>query len=560
MNDNKVARVLNRIFHAGFFASFFVTLYYILNSPYAKNYKTLAMVNGEEELIKITIGPLIEAAIYIGAVLMPIVFGLLYCFSYRYHRKIGKLSDKDPEKLFRLILFITAGVLLLIQLYCGYILRINPRSDLLYIHRYAVTYGETGSFERVREMIATRELNYLARYPNNFTIFLMVALMYRLSYLLTGSVSVMFPTVFNTLAINISIIFAVLTARHIMGRRKALFVLFITVMFATYYAYTPFYYTDSLSMPFAVIGLYLFVLGVKNGSGGFKSYIQLAAAGMVIFIGFKVKGSVAVILPVGIVYSLLKFRFKEFVCIALALFIGFGSFFVMYNVGYDSVGLVSEEFRDEYEFPYTHWVMMGLKGKGGYNLEDSEFTQSFKGKDNKREANIEEIKARVSEYIENHQLIEHLFKKAAWMWSDGTYYVGTHIFNCVERCWLHEFFLRDGKYYEEFFLYANAYQIMMIGLMLISMIKAFIKPRIDLMVMIRGCVFAVFVFLLIWEGRSRYLFNFTPLYIIMAADGLFFVTDSIRAAINKRKLNAPKHAAVKADDEAVQSIGAAAEV
>ena len=80
------------------------------------------------------------------------------------------------------------------------------------------------------------------------------------------------------------------------------------------------------------------------------------------------------------------------VCARCRAVIGFGSFFVAFKVGYDAVGLVSEEQAERLEYPYTHWVMMGLKGRGGYNKADSVFTSNIDGKENKKEENIKVIK------------------------------------------------------------------------------------------------------------------------------------------------------------------------
>ena len=79
----------------------------------------------------------------------------------------------------------------------------------------------------------------------------------------------------------------------------------------------------------------------------------------------------------------------------------------------------------------------------------------------------------------------------------------------------------------------------MILMMAISAIRTIFKPSINETVLFRGVVFAIFVFLLIWETRSRYLYNFTPAFILLAVDGLDSVKDAIDIA--RKKLSGRKN-------------------
>ena len=38
---------------------------------------------------------------------------------------------------------------------------------------------------------------------------------------------------------------------------------------------------------------------------------------------------------------------------------------------------IGPELKDQYQFPYAHWVMMMLNDSGGYNQEDVDYTESF---------------------------------------------------------------------------------------------------------------------------------------------------------------------------------------
>ena len=538
MNSNKAATVLNRIFHICFFACMAITVVGSLVFGYTKRVTSVNEA-GKTVTVDVRYGAFVHMLIYGLAILLLALFCALYYLSNKdihFLRASGKLSE---EMKFRLITFGGIVLILLLQLYFGAELKIYPRTDLLQVVDGATGFAKTANFDAVRNDIATGNNNYMARYPNNFMIMFMLALLYRVTYLILGYIPMYLSVVLNVIAINLSLLFTVLIAKQMWGRRKAVFTLCLLFIFAPFYVYVPFYYTDSLSMPFGILGIYLFILGLKSTKDHrVRKYVLLAMSGALLFIGFKVKGSIGVIFAAAIIYSLLKCKLKEFACVALALILGFGSFALMFKAGYNAVGLVTAEQAEMYEYPMTHWIMMGLKGRGGYNMADSEYTSSFYSKEEKMDANLKVIEKRIKNLVKNHRLTYHFIFKAVWMWSDGTYFIPGHITDYVHRSWLHDFVLRDGENYYMLYGYSNAFQFFLLLMMALSLFKGVIKPKIDFMVLIKGSVFALFLFLLIWEGRSRYLFNMTPLYILMAVDGISYLTEllsKLKAKIKRRK-------------------------
>ena len=538
MNDNKAARVLNRIFQICFFICMAVTFVGVFVYGYVKESRMVTGDDGVSRYVRTYYSTAAHWLIYLAAIVMLLLFCGMYRLSRRDYRLLSPSAKMSAEKKYRIILFGWSGFMLVVMLIVAALLKINPSTDLKVVDGFAASFAETGSFQSVRDLISSGENNYMARYPNNFGILMILSALYRVAYLVFGYIPRYLPAAVNACAIAVSLILTALIARQIWGRRRAVYLMLLLSLFAPFYAYTPFYYTDSLSMPFGMLGIYLYVLALNaDPDRRVKKYALLVIAGAVIFIGFKVKGSLIVLIAAAVIYSLLKHRMKEFACVALALVLGFGSFFAAHKVAYKAIGLVTEEQADRYEYPYTHWLMMGLKGRGGYNDRDSQFTSSFDGKANKQAENIRMIKLRLKTYLENHKLTEHFIVKSSWMWGDGTYFVPGHIKDYVRRCFLHEFVLRDGKYHYLFYGYCNAYQLVLLLMMLFSLLKGIIRPKIDYTVFLKAIIFAIFVFLLLWEGRSRYLFNLTPVFIMVAADGIAFtveLTDKLKNKIKKK--------------------------
>lgn len=383
-----------------------------------------------------------------------------------------EFNDKNTKK----VIFIGCGILLIVEILFALLTDFEPVADLHNIKRYAMYFSTHGNFNLIEQDYA-HDYQYLVRYPNNMALLLIVSLVGRLNYLIFGHYVDFAPVVVNIFAINISIMLTAFTAKRLFGNKKALFVLAFCALFLPYLTYLPYYYSDSMSMPFLIGAVYLIVsaLQVDNRK---SMYAKLCAAGALIFLGYKVKGSLIILFAVGLLLLFLKFKFKKAVC-----------------------------------------LMMGLKGLGKYDEHDDYYTRSFPSKKEKQDANIKVIKERIKDY-KFSGLYEHMIEKAVWTWQDGTYYISYHNRKPKNDNILMDFLHIDGKYNKAFQNYSSALQLFILLMICISALKTLIKPKVDEMLLIKGVVFAAFLFFLLWETRSRYLFDMTPLFILLTVDGL----------------------------------------
>lgn len=517
MNSNKLSAILNRIFHIAFFILFGIVFVGIILTGYENN--------------KIGYSATERTYVVIFFIVLLLIFSAVYILLQKYNnhsnlRSKPKISDKQVI----IFIFASVGVLLVLQLLSGYFLQMNPVTDMQYIEKYSRDFGATGNFDLIQKDCENGSV-YLIRYPNNLALVFLLSAVYRICTLIFGYVPSLVPVFINAFAINVSVLLTVFTARKIFGNRKAIFVLLLCFLFAPFYTYVPYYYTDSLSMPFCIGAIYLFVVAVKSEKK-IQKYVLFAVSGVLVFLGYKLKGSLIILLAAVLIYIFLKMNIKQVICIALAVIAGFGSIGAIYTAAFNSLDIVTEEQSDRYEYPYTHWIMMGLKGLGHYNLKDSNYTNSFETKAEKQEANIKEIKNRIENFGADG-LTEHIFNKAVWTWEDGTYYISHHIEDCKRENILHSFVLTEGENHLYFFIYSNGFQLLLIFLILMSILKGCIKPDVNILTLFKGIIFAAFIFFLIWETRSRYLYNFTPLFILVAVDGLDFITSGL-TGIKKR--------------------------
>lgn len=515
MNGKKLATVLNRIFNIIFLISFGCMFFVIIFMGYSnKNNKY-----DEKER------PLIVLAF----LLLLVIFTAVYIFIQKYKNnakyKIIKPDQNLTDKNVKIIIFTVAGIMLVIQLIVGYLLQMEPVTDLEKLNKYALDFARKGNFDLIQKEYYQDHYEYLIRYPNNFAAVFFLSFLYRLAYLNYGYVPMFIPIVVNAAAINVSVLLTVFIARKVFGNRKALMVLILSFLFAPYYTYVSFYYTDSLSMPFCIGMVYLFICAIKS-ENRIKKYIMLAICGLLVFCGYKLKGSVILLLAVAVIFLILKFKVKKTACLLLALIAGFGLVNTIYTAAFDNSGIITKEQSERCEYPLTHWVMMGLKNNGSYNKDDDAFTRHISGKEAKQEANLAEIKNRINDYG-LIGLAKHIAYKSVWTWEDGTYYVSHHIEKPVRKNFLHSIVIDKNKYQPFFFVYSSGFQLFLIFMICMSVLKGCIKPEINIQTFLRGIVFAVFVFFIIWETRSRYLYNFTPIFILLAVDGLDYFTEKI---------------------------------
>lgn len=449
---------------------------------------------------------------------------ILFCIG-GYIYKYDKLpSSKQVNIVFAILL----TVMIILQVIIGYNLVCTPLTDWKTIDIMSRNFAETGSFDNIYSGLPEGRYGYMARYPNNNGSLIMLSFYNRLVYLIFGYVPLYAPVALNTLCITVAVIFTFLIAKKIFNPMGTLITSVFCFMFLPYYTYTAYYYSDSLSIPFVPIAVYFIILGAKAANNKLnKRIICLIIAAVSISFGYTIKGSILVILAGAIVYIALENKFKQALISILCIVLAFGVTTVGIKTLSSSMHFTSKEELYEEQYPINHWIMMGLKGDGGFNQEDTTFTRQAGNYDEKKSAINKEIANRLNE-MGFDGMVDHLSTKLAYTWGDGTYFISNHL-NIYENDGitlkteynpLFEFVLQDGKYYEEFSVYSNTQQMIMLIFMLLSAYYSIRRKKITSMTLIQGIVFGVALFFMVWETRSRYIFNFTPMFILLASGGI----------------------------------------
>ena len=184
--------------------------------------------------------------------------------------------------------------------------------------------------------------------------------------------------------------------------------------------------------------------------------------------------------------------------------------------------------NDYGQIPYTHWKMMGVEDKdadnserntyGGYNVHDYDKTESFATVKDAQKYNIKEYMKRVNK-MGFVGYAEFLTKKSVNIWADGYYFsnVKLGISPINNNTILRKFLLQDSttKYFGIYFTQGVNFSFL-IALIIGAVLK--VKDKCEEVDSVRLAIIGIMIFLLFWEGRSRYLVNYIPIFIFIIVE------------------------------------------
>ena len=464
------------------------------------------------------------------------IIGIIFIY-----KKICKANIKNK----RLVVGIIFGITIILQLLFSYFFMVIPSWDFGYVYNLATNFDMNIS-SKIEDW-------YLYQYPNNIAITVLLTIIFDIFRFIHIEAYTIIGIILNIFFIDISIFFLYKSVKEIFGYNKAIFALILMCLMTPIYTYAPIFYTVTLTMVYPILLLYLFILINKKANKDklfSKTNILLALlAGTVLFIGMQIKITVSIIFIAMILVEILYVRYKEIFKIGTIVIISLILFILVKNKYLSNIRDKNIEYK--LEFPYTHWIMMGINYKnevmiGGYSGEDNGFTDSISGgKDVRKAENVKIIKERLSNLIRNHDLVRFEISKMVFTWGDGTYYAPEKLRKYPVRKGIqHEFILAKGKYSYIYMYYAEIQHLGILIFMVISSILNYkvkknfendLKEKINIIA--NMSIFGLLIFLIIWEARSRYIVNFIPIMLLAQFYGIDKFYDYI---LIKRKRSLPE--------------------
>ena len=389
----------------------------------------------------------------------------------------------------------------------AFAVRVEPAWDFGRVYHGALEITTSGAI-RI-------DWQYFLESNNNFFLALVLAPVF-----IAGSIPGLSPLasgiLLNLAAIDFSVLLLWTTARRRWGAKWALAAALACFACAGLWLYGPIFYTDTLSMPFVSLGLYL----AQRWSEGKRSPWLAAAMGLAAFLAFRLKPTAFFLyLALALLWLLRRGGALKAVAAGLAVFavcMAGWQVWLGHNPVLDTGAI------EEYRLPPLHYVMMGLKNPGGYDESDHLASQALPDAAARTAHAREEILRRLADYGPLG-FLDHLRQKLAYTWADGSWY-GSHKLGIdpIAPGALQQWVADTGEHWPVFQCLVNAQQLLIcLGLAACAVWQARRGEQGDsLLWAALVTLLGAGLFLLVWETRSRYLVGLLPLILTVSARGL----------------------------------------
>lgn len=362
--------------------------------------------------------------------------------------------------------------------------------------------------------------DYFLIYPNNIPVLVYITLFLKFIALFGVEAATLKANycciILASLSIAVSIAAGMKSASYIAGNKGRLAFILMSFLFFPYYMNTSIFYTDVLSMPFVSLAVMFYIKPAKK-----SRILKFIAVSLFLSAAYLIKGSAVIIVLAMIIHMIFK-NIKN-IRFAAALLAGFMVFNVSWNICQSNLKWIDYTQSEEYEFPVTHWIMMSLnpKGDGGYDISDYNYTASFPSKEEKNEADKKEISKRLASFDSIGDFISFEIKKSAVTWDDGQFIQNVHKYDGIYmENKIYEWILTSGKYYPLYYTYVTVYIVVIYSLSAAGALKSMKKKDRGYGSFLRLAMFGTILFFMMWESKSRYLFNMAPVFMLAALPGM----------------------------------------
>ncbi len=470
------------------------------------------------------------------------IFGILILFfAFSAVKQIIWNKDKKNLKRAALILF---SFYFLFQLVYLFTMQVGLRYDALKTLDEAVSVCGTGAVSD------THLDGYFARYTNNYPIlFLTIALLnlfrmlgiagahYKNAVLLLG--------LFNIVMIDTGIFFGWKLAGKIKGEKAAFLFLLFSFCNPVFLIWTPFYYTNTVSMGLMMAGLYgvYRLFGEENRHlGGWKECLAAFVYAMVLWAGCRIRATVFITVIAAAAYFLLREGRKKNQAVinsnkkqlpVLKFFFLFsGVLLAVFSEKRMEEKYIPFDTRDT-AFPAVHWVAMGAGGQGVYNIVDEYYTMSFETKEEKITADVELLKERTGQ-LGAMGCVRLMLDKLRLTWAEGS---GGYLSELgVSRNYLpvHKYVL--GSKSDFLGAYGAVFYSFSLALTAVSTILCIWKKKINFLYAVSLNLLGGFLFHMLWEAGTIYSIGFMTLLPLSVIEGFVYIEEIASVSMmNKRK-------------------------
>lgn len=379
---------------------------------------------------------------------------------------------------------------------------------------------------------------YFSVYPNN----LFLLMVYRVLWRIVNLVGVefwFFLALVNIVAVNVALVTTVVFIRRKLGLRSAALSLFMGILLFGLSPWIVVLYSDTFVLPFVAGTLLLYDFCAKAQTAR-NQVIFAALMGISIVVGTLIKPT-AIIVLIAIALAIFVKGLREprllcskqnllrtttFLLVSICTFTLFQAY-----IGRQKFITVLPDMST----PMAHYLMMGLRevhgadGKilyyGAWNEEDVVQTHSLPTTKEKTSVSLQHTLER----WKNRGFagtMKYYFDKLRWFTADGTFNWGGEagenfmVYARTKDTPFATFVYANSPYYSVFSNWMQAVWVFVWILVLACahLGKKYRSPEELLILQI--AIVGILLFVTLFEGRSRYLFLYTPFFVMAATYGI----------------------------------------
>lgn len=427
-----------------------------------------------------------------------------------------KFSEKISEKWFLWILLVVNVLALLIGRYWIINSHSLPYYDQAYIYEIAEQFSE-GDYSAM-----TPYGGYVGKYPHQLGIITFI----RIFSWLTGSFDWKNFQVFNLYMLPVMITSGYFIVKELTCGKKGARILYLIGMFLCFpmYVYVPYVYGEISSTALVFAAVWVLLSGFRK----FQWY-KPVLVGALLALAIQLRKNtliclIAIILVV-LIHTILNKKYK-----CIAFLVAVVVFPLVTQAGIDAL-YKPHKVQEEYGVPSSLHIAMGLNdisemGPGwydGFNVD----TYIYEA-----QADVERSKEIAK---------EHIKERLTYMWNNKAYAANFYKTKCLSQ-WNDPLYLSlkmssggvtesEGLVYDIYFgdarnavlAYSNVYQLIIYLLVFIVCLLGVLERKENYDVsfyILLIAVFGGFLFSLLWEAKSRYIFPYFMFMIPYAAIGL----------------------------------------
>lgn len=386
--------------------------------------------------------------------------------------------------------------------------------------------------------------SYFASYPNNITLLMLWAYFFKILIQVFGYYDYLFAAIMlGAVLINLALFVVYRISARWWGRKCGLLTVICGVPLLCFAPWLTTPYSDTIGIVFPIVALDLFDISTRT-TKRIPRYALAILAGVCTGVGAMIKPTaVIVLIAIGLGW-LLCIRTKQTICVVGALVLCMTLSCVVVAKAISLVGTevmertgVSAEYVEQVRFPMTHFLMMGMQKQtspflenryqyGKWYADDVNLTFAQVGQQAKIKANFEKIGERLQTFgVLGYS--KFLFDKARWVLGDGTMYFGGEI-DIIPTCFqqtpfaqaLQNLYWRGGALYNAVLAhFLQGVWMVVLGFCAIPIFRRISGEFATEITIARMAVLGIFSFVLLFEGRARYIIPFLPLFLLLAAFG-----------------------------------------